>query len=347
MSDRRLSALLNGILGRIISRVIGSGFATIQGTITGDRAYTLQDASGTVALLQIAQTWTAGQVIGTDPGTSSSFRVQGTGFFGGSSTAQASSSVTGFRAGTDVNGDPYSAWVRTSSGVDAKVWDVLLNGNALYFRLVNDAYNSAINVLTLTRSGTVYTGAYFGADPGGSEILRLGGGLRASGASTITDTTDSTSTTTGALVLAGGLGVAKSVFTGGSVTIGNNGGTYAAGSIYSDFNWGMLFRAARSSPVNAHFSWANSANTELMRIAPSGGLYVGTTPADPGANNAAVQNNLGVGVTAWGTSAANVVGMKNATAPTSSPAGMGQLYVEAGALKYRGSSGTVTTIAPA
>ena len=35
------------------------------------------------------------------------------------------------------------------------------------------------------------------------------------------------------------------------------------------------------------------------------------------------------------------------TAPTSSPAGMGQLYVEAGALKYRGSSGTVTTIAAA
>ena len=36
-----------------------------------------------------------------------------------------------------------------------------------------------------------------------------------------------------------------------------------------------------------------------------------------------------------------------AAAPTTSPAGMGQLYVEAGALKYRGSSGTVTTIAAA
>lgn len=36
-----------------------------------------------------------------------------------------------------------------------------------------------------------------------------------------------------------------------------------------------------------------------------------------------------------------------AAAPTTSPAGVGQLYVEAGALKYRGSSGTVTTIAAA
>ena len=49
----------------------------------------------------------------------------------------------------------------------------------------------------------------------------------------------------------------------------------------------------------------------------------------------------------WGTNAAKVIGIGNGTAPTTSPAGMGQLYVEAGALKYRGSSGTVTTIAAA
>jgi len=57
--------------------------------------------------------------------------------------------------------------------------------------------------------------------------------------------------------------------------------------------------------------------------------------------------NYLLGVSAAGTSAAKVLGMANATAPTTSPAGMGQLYVEAGALKFRGSSGTVTTVAPA
>ena len=57
--------------------------------------------------------------------------------------------------------------------------------------------------------------------------------------------------------------------------------------------------------------------------------------------------NVGIGTTAFGTSAAKVLGLGNATAPTTSPANMGQLYVEGGALKYRGSSGTVTTIAPA
>jgi len=46
-------------------------------------------------------------------------------------------------------------------------------------------------------------------------------------------------------------------------------------------------------------------------------------------------------------SSLGVFSLYNATAPSTSPAGLGQLYVEAGALKYRGSSGTVTTIAAA
>jgi hypothetical protein len=68
-------------------------------------------------------------------------------------------------------------------------------------------------------------------------------------------------------------------------------------------------------------------NTERLRIDSSG--------------------NVGVGVSTFGTSAAKVLGLANATAPSTSPAGMGQLYVESGALKFRGSSGTITTIAAA
>jgi hypothetical protein len=57
--------------------------------------------------------------------------------------------------------------------------------------------------------------------------------------------------------------------------------------------------------------------------------------------------NFGVGTNNFGTSAVRVIGIANGTAPTTSPAGMGQFWVENGALKYRGSSGTVTTLAPA
>lgn len=59
-------------------------------------------------------------------------------------------------------------------------------------------------------------------------------------------------------------------------------------------------------------------------------------------NNA--NGNFGLGVNSWGTNAAGVIGIANGTAPTTSPGGMGQLYVEAGALKYRGSSNTITTL---
>ena len=59
-----------------------------------------------------------------------------------------------------------------------------------------------------------------------------------------------------------------------------------------------------------------------------------------------VSGNLLVGLTTAGTTAAKTIQIADGTAPTANVTG-GQLYVEAGALKYRGSSGTVTTIANA
>jgi hypothetical protein len=53
-----------------------------------------------------------------------------------------------------------------------------------------------------------------------------------------------------------------------------------------------------------------------------------------------------LGGTSEPTSAAKAIVIYNGTAPTGNVAG-GTLYVESGALKYRGSSGTVTTLAAA
>lgn len=109
-------------------------------------------------------------------------------------------------------------------------------------------------------------------------------------------------------------GVTDSIFSFG------NGGTNSAylwsTTTYLDINVGS----------SRYMSFSTSA-TERMRIDTSG--------------------NLGIGVTAFGTAAAKIIGIANGTAPTTSPAGMGQLYVESGALKFRGSSGTITTIAVA
>jgi hypothetical protein len=73
------------------------------------------------------------------------------------------------------------------------------------------------------------------------------------------------------------------------------------------------------------------------------GLDLNTAIIFPGSNN----TWLGGGTASMGGGTA-VVGIRNATAvPSSNPTGGGILYVEAGALKYRGSGGTITTIANA
>lgn len=58
--------------------------------------------------------------------------------------------------------------------------------------------------------------------------------------------------------------------------------------------------------------------------------------------------NFGLGTTTEFGGGSRVIAIGNRlTAPTSNPTGGGVLYVESGALKYRGSSGTVTTLANA
>lgn len=73
---------------------------------------------------------------------------------------------------------------------------------------------------------------------------------------------------------------------------------------------------------------------------------LGTALVELAAPGTVYTNNLGGADTGGGTGA--IVGLTNATVvPTTNPAGGGVLYAQAGALKWRGSSGTVTTIANA
>lgn len=57
------------------------------------------------------------------------------------------------------------------------------------------------------------------------------------------------------------------------------GGTtaFSAGTVSTDSNWGMYFRAGTGSSAIAEYSFRNAADTERMRIAPTGNLLVGTT----------------------------------------------------------------------
>lgn len=58
--------------------------------------------------------------------------------------------------------------------------------------------------------------------------------------------------------------------------------------------------------------------------------------------------NLAIGLPLSSGGGSRIIYIKNCiTAPTTNPVDGGILYVQAGALKYRGSGGTVTTIAAA
>jgi hypothetical protein len=112
--------------------------------------------------------------------------------------------------------------------------------------------------------------------------------------------------------------------------------------------------------VGSIMEWQDSAGTILGRVDQQQGNFRWDYSIRTNALNGTSDNlqtivlsgsknvQLGGGSASIG-SGSGVIGITNATTvPSTNPSSLGGiLYVEAGALKYRGSSGTVTTIASA
>ena len=126
-------------------------------------------------------------------------------------------------------------------------------------------------------------------------------------------------------------------------------GGAASATIVSGQRWNLA-----SSGTSGDFLIRNESLAGPVKI-----QFGGTTASFPSVENvsqnliirsanATHNTNLGFGTTNQFGSGVGVIGIANATTvPTTDPTAAGVLYVEAGALKYRGSSGTVTTIAAA
>lgn len=100
-------------------------------------------------------------------------------------------------------------------------------------------------------------------------------------------------------------------------------------------NAGFFF--VKSAAATASGSVQYTMATDDLIVASSGAVRLTT----------AGSGNIGINSTSYG-SGVGAVALANATTvPTTNPTGGGVLYSEAGALKWRGSSGTITTIAPA
>jgi len=111
-----------------------------------------------------------------------------------------------------------------------------------------------------------------------------------------------------------------------------------------------------NSSVFADATWTINGANDSYLYAMSGVLSIGTASAKELnfftggtllANKRLAIDTLGNFLTngmAAATSAQKALHLANAVIPTANPVGGGVLYVEAGALKYRGSGGTITTV---
>ena len=145
----------------------------------------------------------------------------------------------------------------------------------------------------------------------------------------------------------------------GPVLLAGGSDTNVALGLYSK-NAGTVFAVVQNALALTIANQASAVNSLVITGAATGNsVQIATTGSD--SNRSITINATGTGRVAVGTGAGGVVAgfgtydsaekavylMNTTTAPTANPATGGYLYCEGGALKYRGSSGTITTIAAA
>ena len=160
-----------------------------------------------------------------------------------------------------------------------------------------------------------------------------------------TTTISGTLSASGNLTLGGaaaGVTVLGTTATTGTIAIG---GTAQSGLI-------TIGQSTGGHTLSIDSGATSTGNTKTITLG-TGGLSGSTTTISLGTNTTGatstttILGNTGFNGSSFG-GGDRVVFIGNvATAPSTNPAAGGVLYVEAGALKYRGSSGTVTTIADA
>lgn len=191
----------------------------------------------------------------------------------------------------------------------------------------------------------------------GSQSI-TGTGANSAGSYSAALTTPSTSTTTGAITSAGGLGVSGKAYIGNGMIVTGNVGlgvTTANAELHLSANTNNRKIILYEVVNNDHQYYGIGVNAQTLRyqipynVNTQGHVFYAGVTASTSVELARISGtgDFALGTTSLG-SGVKVIGIANCTTvPSTNPAAGGVLYVEGGALKYRGSSGTVTTIAVA
>jgi len=130
----------------------------------------------------------------------------------------------------------------------------------------------------------------------------------------------------------------------GALTLSPSSGTAATINAATSASIGVIIKGAASQSANL-LELQSSTGTVIYGFDASGNIARGGLTNMIIATSRNIQFASGSGSFGGG---GGVLGIANAgTVPSTNPTGGGVLYAEGGALKWRGSSGTVTTIAAA
>lgn len=248
-------------------------------------------------------------------------------------------------SGTTVNGTltlPNSVSVTTGSGAPASS-----PANGSVFLRTDGTGSTGI----YTRQGGAWSAVGGGGSPGGSNTqVQFNDSSSFGGDAGLTyDKTNDVLSVTSAYAVGGTTASTGSLRLPNAGTIKFRNAGNSANICFADFSASDLLYIGSTSAgtENPTGVYMYSTGTGTVNI---GDVGFGGAIITDGANGCInLKRNIQVGTGALDVGGgAGVIGIDNAaTDPTSNPTGGGILFCSSGALKYRGSSGTVTTVAPA
>lgn len=278
--------------------------------------------------------------IGTGTATGAKLDVFGSLYASGAATIRGTSTQLFLSNGSGV-GQVSQHFRRDGAGVDKKLWEIIhydnANDGAFAIRCVNDGYSTAHDAVFIARNPSG-----FGVDnirllTSNIEALRIDANRNVGIGTTITP---AQTNIVGAGQASNALNTAGAL--GGTLLLGDTNNAASSGGAIVFSASGTLWRFAAIKGL-----LTNGGGNTLGDISFQTRTAIGDSTLFENLRIIGNTKNIGFNISTFGTGAIGVIGIANGAAPTTSPVGMGQLYVEAGALKYRGSSGTVTTIANA